>query len=136
MDNFEKNEGGRDEIFSKVISAGKRKYFIDVKTTKRNDLYLTLSESRKRWKDNGEFYYEKHKLFLYKEDFEKFAEGLQECIDKVEELRQSGEYAQDDHESSYTRFTDNSDSTKSEESDSGASDKFTDLDFDDLGSDK
>ena len=62
----------RDEIFSKAVRAGKRTYFFDVKTTKGNDLYLTITESKKKTNHDGKSHYEKHKIFLYKEDFEKF----------------------------------------------------------------
>jgi hypothetical protein len=70
----------REEIFSKSVRAGKRTYFFDVKTTRRNDYYLTLTESKKRFNRDGRFYFEKHKIFLYKEDFEKFTDGLSEAI--------------------------------------------------------
>lgn len=73
----------RDEIHSKAVRAGKRTYFFDVKATKRNDYYLTITESKKRFNKDGKFYYEKHKIFLYKEDFEKFIEGLQDVVDYI-----------------------------------------------------
>ena len=73
----------REEIFSKSVRAGKRTYFFDVKTTRRNDYYLTLTESKKRFNRDGRFYFEKHKIFLYKEDFEKFTEGLTEVIQYI-----------------------------------------------------
>ena len=75
----------REEIFSKSVRAGKRTYFFDVKTTRRNDYYLTLTESKKRFNRDGRFYFEKHKIFLYKEDFEKFIDGLTEAIDYIKE---------------------------------------------------
>ena len=62
----------QNEIYSKVVRAGKRTYFFDIKATKGNDLYLTLTESKKTYNDEGEGSYQKHKIFLYKEDFEKF----------------------------------------------------------------
>jgi hypothetical protein len=73
-------QNDREEIYSKPVRAGKRTYFFDVKSTKGEDLYLTITESKKRFRDDGTFYYEKHKIFLYKEDFEKFSEGLNEAI--------------------------------------------------------
>jgi len=73
----------REEIFSKSVRAGKRTYFFDVKTTRRNDYYLTLTESKKRFNRDGRFYFEKHKIFLYKEDFDKFTEGLAEVIEYI-----------------------------------------------------
>lgn len=73
----------REEIFSKSVRAGKRTYFFDVKTTRRNDYYLTLTESKKRFNRDGRFYFEKHKIFLYKEDFDKFVDGLREAIEYI-----------------------------------------------------
>jgi len=68
---------GRNEVYSKSVRAGKRRtYFFDVKTTKANDYYLVITESKKKFNDDGSSSYEKHKIFLYKEDFDKFAEGL------------------------------------------------------------
>lgn len=83
---FEKNGSDREEIFSKSVRAGKRTYFFDVKSTKGNDYYLTITESKKRFGDDGKFFYEKHKLFLYKEDFEKFAEGLNEAVAHIKSI--------------------------------------------------
>jgi hypothetical protein len=73
------------DIHSKVVRAGKRTYFFDVKSTRNDEFYLTITESKKRFEDNGNFHYEKHKIFLYKEDFEKFAECLQEIIGYINE---------------------------------------------------
>lgn len=78
------------EVYSKVVRAGKRTYFFDVKSTKGNDLYLTVTESKKVMNDGRESF-QKHKIFLYKEDFEKFQEGLQEALAKIDEMRDSGE---------------------------------------------
>lgn len=86
-DGIEKNGEQKDEIFSKSVRAGKRTYFFDVKSTKGNDYYLTITESKKRFGDDGKFFYEKHKLFLYKEDFEKFAEGLNEAVNHIRTLQ-------------------------------------------------
>jgi len=76
---------GREEIHSKAVRAGKRTYFFDVKATRRNDYYLTITESKKRFNRDGKFFYEKHKLFLYKEDFDKFADSLNEIITFIRE---------------------------------------------------
>lgn len=70
----------REEVFSKKVRAGKRTYFFDVKATRSNDYYITVTESKKRLED-GVFI--KHKIFLYKEDFEKFAEGLSETVEYI-----------------------------------------------------
>lgn len=86
MEGFEKKEGmenDREEIYSKAVRAGKRTYFFDVKATRNNDYYLTITESKKRFDDEGNQNFEKHKIFLYKEDFEKFSEGLDEIVDYI-----------------------------------------------------
>lgn len=80
------NYNEKEEIYSKVIKAGKRTYFFDIKSTRGNDLYLTITESKKI-SDDGYEKFEKHKIFLYKEDFEKFEEALQETILKINELK-------------------------------------------------
>lgn len=82
--------GLNDDVFSKVVRAGKRTYFFDVKSTKGNDLYITMTESKKT-ADNGRENYQKHKIFLYKEDFEKFQKGLEEVIEKIKEIRNNDE---------------------------------------------
>ena len=74
----EKNQ--KEEIFTKVVRAGKRTYFFDVKATRKEDYYLTITESKKRLGKEGKVFYEKHKIFLYKEDFEKFTEGLKDAV--------------------------------------------------------
>jgi hypothetical protein len=74
---------GKDEIFTKIVRAGKRTYFFDVKATRREDYYLTITESKKRMGKEGKVFYEKHKLFLYKEDFDKFADGLRDAVDYI-----------------------------------------------------
>ena len=73
-------ERSGEDIYSRPVRAGKRTYFFDVKATKGNDFYLTITESKRRVDNNGHFAYDKHKIFLYKEDFEKFTEGLEEVI--------------------------------------------------------
>ena len=73
----------KQEIHSKVIRAGKRTYFFDVKSTRNDEYYLTITESKKRFGENGNFSYEKHKIFLYREDFTKFVESLQEVVDFI-----------------------------------------------------
>ncbi len=85
-----------NEVYSKVVRAGKRTYFFDVKSTKGNDLYITLTESKKTFNDDGRDNYQKHKIFLYKEDFEKFREGLEDVLAKIDELRDSGEFVDSD----------------------------------------
>jgi hypothetical protein len=83
MEDIENKDRDRDreEIFSRTVRAGKRTYFFDVKSTIADEYYLTITESKRRFNnEQGKFFYEKHKLFLYKEDFEKFNNGLSDAI--------------------------------------------------------
>lgn len=95
----EENKNGRDEIFSEKVKAGKRTYFFDVKSTRSNDYYLTITESKKRYNQNDDgFTYEKHKIFLYKEDFNKFVEALNNTVNHVKnELMPGVDFTQFDH---------------------------------------
>lgn len=80
MENIEKNE-----VLSRAVRAGKRTYFFDVKTTKSDEKYLTITESKRKFNpDDGTFFYEKHKLFLYKEDFAKFESALHGVLEFIE----------------------------------------------------
>ena len=110
MDNLEKREG----VFEKVVRAGKRTYFFDVRATRNNDYYLTITESKKRINDDGTAFYQKHKIFLYKEDFSKFAGSLVESIQKVIELNDS----------------------ESQEKRDMLESNFSDVEFEDLGNEK
>ncbi len=87
-------ERNNDEVFSKAVRAGKRTYFFDIKSTRGNDLYITITESKKRLEEGSG--YEKHKIFLYKEDFEKFKDGLLEVIQKIEEMNDGSYQAPSD----------------------------------------
>ncbi len=87
----------REDIFSKAVRAGKRTYFFDVKATRNGQYYLTLTESKRRFtNDQGKFIYEKHKIFLYREDFEKFVKGLDAAIRFIETGDQTQETHPDD----------------------------------------
>lgn len=78
------NRNNRDVVFSKRIKAGKRVYFFDVKATRANDLYLTITESKRRPGESDDRpIFEKHKLFVYREDFDKFADGFKEALDYI-----------------------------------------------------
>jgi hypothetical protein len=108
MEDSENN--GRQEIYSRSIRAGKRTYFLDVKSTRSDDYYLTITESKRRFDaEQGKFFYEKHKVFLYKEDFDKFTDGLNEVIGYI----RSGKFP-----------------PKNENIDSG--NEYSDINFDDL----
>ena len=84
-DNAGFQERNGDDVYSKPVRAGKRTYFFDVKATKGNDYYLTITESKRRIERDGRYVYDKHKIFLYKEDFDKLADGLQEVIGYIRE---------------------------------------------------
>jgi Protein of unknown function (DUF3276) len=119
---------GKEEIFTKVVRAGKRTYFFDVKATRRDDYYLTITESKKRLGKEGKIFYEKHKIFLYKEDFEKFTEGLKNAV----------EYINDDRHipiqySSSASAASASDTEPIPEKTEFGTREFTNVDFDDLG---
>ena len=94
-----------NEVYSKVVRAGKRTYFFDVKATKGKDLYIILTESKKTFSE-GRDNFEKHKLFLYKEDFDKFQEGLEDVLAKIKELKLSGDFIEkEDQNSNYSSIS-------------------------------
>ena len=109
MEGYEKNDGmemnDRDEIYSKPVRAGKRTYFFDVKATRNNDYYLTITESKKKLEKDGSQNYEKHKIFLYKEDFDKFAEGLDNAVAYIKAAL-NGETMADQEEVETNKFDD------------------------------
>ncbi len=123
------NQNAREDVYSKAIRAGKRTYFFDVKATRGNDLYLTITESKKRFNEDGKHFYEKHKLFLYKEDFEKFIDGLQDTIDEIQNLRNGGGNGTYDQNEAPL-------STAAEHVEPTIRSNFTDLSFDDLDTDQ
>ncbi|NJO03889.1 MAG: PUR family DNA/RNA-binding protein [Bacteroidia bacterium] len=93
---MEENNKEKVELYSKRVRAGKRTYFFDVKSTRSKDYYLTITESKRRYKDDG-YFYEKHKIFLYKEDFDKFIEALKETVNHVKsELMPDFDFSQFD----------------------------------------
>jgi hypothetical protein len=113
MEEFENKEIRKEEVFSRVIRAGKRTYFFDVKATRSGENYLTITESKRRFdNEQGKFFYEKHKIFLYREDFDKFLAGLNEVMHFVD----TGEKPEGIEDESHN-----------------GDDIHTDLDFDDLG---
>lgn len=108
----------RQEIYSKSVRAGKRTYFFDVKATRRNDYYLTITESKKRFGRDGKSFYEKHKIFLYKEDFDKFFDGLNEVIDYIKTAN--------------PQMIDDPEAEKPDTIEPVEAENYTDLDFEDL----
>src|SRR5205085_4435140 len=134
MAEFDNNEQ-REDIFSKAVRAGKRTYFFDVRATKGNDYYLTITESKKRFGGNpgSKPLFEKHKIFLYKEDFEKFIEGLHESIGEIRKVQpietervSFSNYSEDNY--SNTSSDGSANPTQPDAGDSA----FTNIDFDDL----
>jgi hypothetical protein len=112
----------KEEIFTKVVRAGKRTYFFDVKATRKDDYYLTITESKKRLGKEGKVFYEKHKIFLYKEDFEKFSEGLKDAVTYIG----NGKSLSETHEiTSFHEIMDDTNAITTEE--------FTNVEFEDLG---
>jgi len=120
--NGQKETFVKEEIFTKVVRAGKRTYFFDVKATRKDDYYLTITESKKRLGKEGKIFYEKHKIFLYKEDFEKFTEGLKDAVSYIGNGK--GEYIPREL-SSQVEISDENSHIAAEE--------FTNVEFDDLG---
>ena len=118
------NEKDQEEIFSKVLRAGRRTYFFDVRETKASDYYLTITESKKFTNDDGTFHYKKHKIYLYKEDFSDFRSILGEMIDFVIQER-GEEVISERHQKDYQKEK-NFDSVKVSEN------NFTDLKFEDI----
>ena len=116
----------KEEIFSKVLRAGRRTYFFDVRSTKAEDYYITITESKKFTEEDGSYHFKKHKIYLYKEDFAAFREILDEMTDFV--LDQKGEEViSERHQKDFKResFSDDVEEIKSAES-------FTNIEFDDI----
>ena len=137
-----KNEYNVEEIFSKVLRAGRRTYFFDVRETKAGDYYLTITESKKFTNEDGTFYYKKHKIYLYKEDFDDFNSSMNETFDFIIE-KKGKEVISDKHdkdfESKRTEANSDEDATDVDKKDEKKSDKdsssddsskdFADVDF-------
>ena len=135
-----KNEYNVEEIFSKVLRAGRRTYFFDVRETKAGDYYLTITESKKFTNEDGTFYYKKHKIYLYKEDFDEFNSSLKETSDFIIE-KKGKEVISDKHDKDFeskkkeetadeeTEKTVNKDNDESDDNSDDSSKDFADVDF-------
>ena len=136
-----KNEYNLEEIFSRVLRAGRRTYFFDVRETRAGDYYLTITESKKFTNEDGTFYYKKHKIYLYKEDFDDFNSSLNETFDFIIE-KKGKEVISDKHDKDFeskkkdetskedtedTEDTKDKDAKKSDDVDT--SKDFADVDF-------
>ena len=131
----EKDLMEQEEIHSKVLRAGRRTYFFDVRATKAGDYYLTITESKKFTNDDGSFLYKKHKIYLYKEDFVSFKEIMDEMIDFI--ITEKGdEVISERHQKDFkkeTYYDDESNAGKQEKPEKNDStSSFTDIDFDDI----
>ncbi|UKM64242.2 PUR family DNA/RNA-binding protein [Flavobacteriaceae bacterium GSB9] len=120
----------KEEIFSKVLRAGRRTYFFDVRATKAEDYYLTITESKKFTNDDGSFYYKKHKIYIYKEDFDEFKEILAETTDYI--IREKGnEVISERHQKDFKKEYNNNNERVTEDQ-LKSTDSFTDIDFEDI----
>jgi len=117
----------KDEIFSKVLRAGRRTYFFDVRATKADDYYITITESKKFTEEDGSFHFKKHKIYLYKEDFAAFTEILEEMTAYV--LNHKGEEViSERHQKDFKKEYHNEINEETKPIDKS----FTDIDFDDI----
>ena len=120
----------KEEIYSKVLRAGRRTYFFDVRATKAGDYYLTITESKKFTNDDGSFHYKKHKIYLYKEDFNEFNAILSEMTDYVV-AEKGDEVISDRHQKDFKKEDYNSEKN-TDKSDEENSTDFTDVKFEDI----
>ncbi|MGY6647440.1 PUR family DNA/RNA-binding protein [Wenyingzhuangia sp. IMCC45574] len=121
-----KEREGQEEIFSQILRAGRRTYFFDVRGTKAGDYYLTITESKKFTHDDGTFHYQKHKIYLYKEDFTEFAELLKEATDFI--INEKGaEVISERHQKDFKREENSSGDDKEVKTSD-----YTEISFDDI----
>lgn len=128
----------KEEIYSKVLRAGRRTYFFDVRSTKADDYYLTITESKKFTNDDGSFHYKKHKIYLYKEDFTEFNEILKEMTDYIVDEK-GDEVISERHQKDYKKedaddFDSSSNDVSNEDSNHvpKSTESFTDINFEDI----
>ena len=122
----------QEEIFSQVLRAGRRTYFFDVRSTKANDYYLTVTESKKFTHDDGTFHYQKHKIYLYKEDFADFQEMLSKATEFII-AEKGGEVISERHQKDYKKEEHNAETSSENSADaSTTAQNFTDVSFDDI----
>ncbi|GAK95150.1 hypothetical protein JCM19298_927 [Nonlabens ulvanivorans] len=119
----------QEDIFSKVVRAGRRTYFFDVRSTKADDYYLTITESKKFTNDDGSFHFKKHKIYLYKEDFAEFESTLAEMTQFI--IKEKGDTViSDRHQADYNPADHTTENVKTELTETAQS--FTDVSFDDI----
>ena len=121
----------KEEIYSKVMRAGRRTYFFDVRSTKAGDYYLTITESKKFTNDDGSFHYKKHKIYLYKEDFHEFKDNVEEMIQYI--IDEKGEEViSERHQKDYKKEENEVIDKVEEPTNETSTSNFTDIDFDDI----
>ncbi len=120
----------QEEIFSKVLRAGRRTYFFDVRSTKAGDYYLTLTESKKFTNDDGSFHYKKHKIYLYKEDFSEFKDILGEMTDYI--INEKGEEVISERHQKDFKKEDYTVKAEVSEEAPASTESFTDVNFEDI----
>lgn len=118
----------QEEIHSKVLRAGRRTYFFDVRSTKAGDYYLTITESKKFTHDDGSFHYKKHKIYLYKEDFVAFKENVEEMMDFIFDEK-GKEVISERHQKDFKK---EEQAENTENGEVKSIENFTDVDFDDI----
>jgi len=128
----ENNYNVNEDIFSKVLRAGRRTYFFDVRSTKAGDYYLTISESKKFTNEDGTFYFKKHKIYLYKEDFENFSEILGEMTKYIIDEKGS-EVISEIHDKDFkAKKAEAEEKANEDEKEDSDADKFTYVSFEDI----
>lgn len=120
----------KEEIFSKVLRAGRRTYFFDVRSTKADDYYLTITESKKFTNDDGSFHYKKHKIYIYKEDFHEFKDILNEMTDYIIDEK-GDEVISERHQKDFKKEYEGETLTENGEMNT-PTESFTDIEFDDI----
>ena len=121
----------KEEIFSKVLRAGRRTYFFDVRATKAGDYYLTITESKKFTNDDGSYHYKKHKIYLYKEDFSEFRDILNEMTDYIIDEK-GDEVISERHQRDFKKEYEDNQTEDVIETAHNSAEKFTDISFDDI----
>ncbi len=125
----ESNYNERQDIYSQMMRAGRRTYFFDVRETKAGDYYLTITESKKFTSEDGSFHFKKHKIYLYKEDFNEFKQELNNATDFI--IKEKGETViSERHQDDYVKAEYNDDKGNDDKPTAGGS--FTDINFEDI----
>lgn len=129
---MEGHDNKSQEIFSKILRAGRRTYFFDVRSTRAEDYYLTITESKKHTNEDGSAYYKKHKIYLYKEDFVRFKEIFDDVTKFI--IDEKGEEIISDYEPKENKISGSKEEIKKEDDSNGDSDvnSFTNIEFEDI----